>query len=121
SVGHDSHHITAVGLSRQALARAVAAVAESGGGLAVADDDGVLAHLPLPLAGLMSDQPAATVAAGVREVRAAAASLGCALPDPFMTLSFISLSVIPELRLTPAGLVDVTRFERTALSTNDRV
>jgi adenine deaminase len=116
TVGHDAHNITAVGVTDQALARAVQAVVAAGGGLAVADDDGVLACLPLPLAGLMSDRGAAEVAAGCGAVRAAARELGTPLPDPFMTLSFVSLSVIPALRLTPRGLVDVNRFELVGLS-----
>lgn len=110
SVGHDSHNITVVGVTPRAMRRAVEAVAEAGGGLAVVDDERVLALLPLPLAGLMSDESVAEVAAGTKQVEAAAASLGCRLPDPFMTLSFVSLSVIPALRLTPRGLFDVNAF-----------
>jgi adenine deaminase len=116
SVGHDSHNLTVVGASDRAMALATQAVAEAGGGLAVADDEGVRAVLPLPLAGLMSDQPATQVAAGVRAVQAAARTLGTHLPDPFMTLSFVSLSVIPKLRLTPRGLIDVDRFAPVSLA-----
>jgi adenine deaminase len=115
TVGHDSHNITVVGVTDRAMARATAAVVEAGGGLAVADDEEVLYCLALPLAGLMSDRPVHAVAAECRELRAAAASLGTPLPDPFMTLSFVSLSVIPALRLTPRGLVDVNRFELVGL------
>ncbi len=116
SVGHDSHHVTVVGTSRAALAGAVAAIEALGGGLVAIDNTGLRAALPLPLAGLWSDQDAASVAAGLREVRDAAAELGCALPDPFMTLGFLGLTVIPELRLTPSGLVDVLAFERCELA-----
>lgn len=116
SVGHDSHNLTVVGASDAAMAHAVQAIVAAGGGLAVADDDGVLALLPLPLAGLMSDRDARAVAAGCRELRAAANALGNVLPDPFMTLSFVSLSVIPHLRLTPRGLVDVDAFAFVGLS-----
>lgn len=112
SVGHDAHNLTVVGVADIDLLTAVRAVAEMGGGMAVAAHGEVIARLALPLAGLMSDRPAAEVAAGLDQVRQAARNLGCPLPDPLMTLSFISLSVIPELRLTPRGLVDVIRFER---------
>lgn len=111
TVGHDSHNITVVGVTVTAMRRAVDAVVAAGGGWAVATDEAVLATLPLPLAGLMSDQPVEDVAAGCRAIHEAAAQLGTKLPDPFMTLSFVSLSVIPALRLTPRGLVDVNRFE----------
>ncbi|MCC7493459.1 MAG: adenine deaminase [Fimbriimonadaceae bacterium] len=115
TVGHDSHNITVVGVTDRAMRRAVEAIVNVGGGLAVATDDELLALLPLPLAGLMSDQPVATVAAGCEALHAAAQALGTTLPDPFMTLSFISLSVIPALRLTPRGLVDVGQFRLVPL------
>lgn len=114
SVGHDAHNLTVVGVADADLLTAVRAVAETGGGLAVAANGQVIARLPLPLAGLMSDRPAAEVAAGLERVQQAAQQLGCVLPNPLMTLSFISLSVIPELRLTPRGLVDVVRFAAAA-------
>jgi adenine deaminase len=111
SMGHDSHNLTVVGVADADLLAAVRAVAEMGGGMAVAENGRVIARLALPLAGLMSDRPAAEVAAGVEQVQQAAQSLGCVLPHPLMTLSFISLAVIPELRLTPRGVVDVGKFE----------
>jgi len=114
SVGHDAHNLTVVGVADADLLAAVQAVAAMGGGMAVAAGGQVIARLALPLAGLMSDRPAAEVAAGLERVQQAARELGCVLPDPLMTLSFISLSVIPELRLTPRGLVDVVRFERVS-------
>jgi len=110
TVGHDSHNITVVGVTPTAMRRAVDAVVAAGGGLAAADDDGVLALLPLPLAGLMSDRPIRDVAAQAKALGEAARALGTPLPDPFMTLSFVSLSVIPSLRLTPRGLFDVDAF-----------
>ena len=115
TVGHDSHNITVVGASELAMERAVRAVVEAGGGLAAADDERVLACLPLPLAGLMSDQPIRQVAGQAKALHKAAEWLGTALPDPFMTLSFVSLSVIPSLRLTPRGLFDVDAFAPVAL------
>lgn len=115
TVGHDSHNITVVGVTPAAMRRAVDAVVHAGGGLAAADDEQVLALLPLPLAGLMSDRPVREVASARSALAAAARQLGTPLPDPFMTLSFVSLSVIPALRLTPRGLVDVNRFELVGL------
>ena len=73
----------------------------------------VLAEMPLPIGGLMSDRPAPEIAAGLETVVAAAATLGTTIPAPFMQLSFLGLSVLPHLRLTDQGLVDVDRFELT--------
>ncbi len=70
-----------------------------------------LAALPLPIAGLMSDRPLNEVVSGARGLKEAARGLGCALDDPFMALSFLALPVIPELRVTDRGLVDVNRFD----------
>ncbi|MEI6501110.1 MAG: adenine deaminase C-terminal domain-containing protein, partial [Armatimonadota bacterium] len=93
------------------------AVARAGGGLAVASGDRVLALLPLPVAGLMSDQPAGDVARLNGLVEEAAATLGCPLASPFATLSFMALPVIPELKLTDRGLFDVTAFAHISLQT----
>ena len=90
---------------------AARAVADAGGGLAAADGDKVLALLPLPIAGLMSDQPIEQVRARMDELLAAARTLGSALHDPFMAMSFSALEVIPSLKLTDQGLVDVDRFQ----------
>jgi adenine deaminase len=93
------------------MAFAVARLAELGGGQVAVLEGRVLAEVPLPLAGLMSDRPATEVAAQIRELnRAAADALGVAVEEPFMQLSFLALSVIPELRLTDGGLVDVGEF-----------
>lgn len=111
SVAHDSHNIIVVGVEEKAMAAAAAAVAQAGGGFAAAGAGGeVLALLPLPVAGLMSLEPAATVAAGVRAVNSAARSLGTTLDQPFLALSFLALPVIPHLKITDRGLVDVGRF-----------
>ena len=115
SVAHDSHNIIAAGVSDAGLQAAVAAVVEMGGGLAAVDDGTVLASLPLPVAGLMSDQPVETVRQQMDGVIAAAKALGAVLSDPFMTLGFLALPVIPDLKLTDKGLVDVTRFEIVSL------
>jgi adenine deaminase len=91
----------------QSAARAVAAM---GGGLAVAVGESVVARLPLPVAGLMSDRPVADVASAYAAVVAAARGFGSPLNDPFMAMSFMALEVIPALKLTDRGLVDVEQF-----------
>jgi adenine deaminase len=111
SVAHDSHNIIAVGVADDDLHLAVRALKEMGGGLAAVADGQVLARVPLPIAGLMSDLPVEKVRAQLDAVIAAARSLGTSLPDPFMTLSFMALPVIPQLKLTDKGLVDVDKFE----------
>jgi adenine deaminase len=94
------------------MERALGRLAELGGGQVVVDGGGrVTAELALPIAGLMSDRPAREVADRVGELVRAAQALGVTLAAPFMQLSFLGLSVIPELRLTDRGLVDVGRFE----------
>jgi adenine deaminase len=111
SVAHDSHNIIVVGADDHDMWLAVRHLAEIGGGLAVAAAGEIKADLPLPVAGLMSLQPVATVAAGHAQVTRAARNLGSLLPDPFMALSFLALPVIPALKLTDRGLVDVHRFD----------
>ncbi len=111
SVAHDSHNIVAVGVSDEEMLAAVMAVKQMGGGLVAVADGKVLASLPLPVAGLLSERNMRDVAEGIAECIAAAAGLGCRLEDPFMTLSFLCLPVIPELKLTDRGLVDVNVFQ----------
>lgn len=111
TVAHDSHNLLLLGCDEQSMLTAARAVAEVGGGQAVARGTEVLARLPLPVAGLLSDRPAAEVAAATETLRQAAAALGCRLRQPFMALSFLALPVIPELKLTDRGLFDVSRFE----------
>ena len=111
SVAHDSHNIIVVGASDADMKAAVDHVAAMGGGFAVASGGMLLADLPLPIAGLMSDQPLATVRDQMDRVIAAGHELGATLKDPFMTLGFLALPVIPDLKLTDKGLVDVGRFE----------
>jgi adenine deaminase len=111
SVGHDSHNIIAVAADETDLAVAVRAVAELGGGLVVVADGVVQASQPLPIAGLMVDQPIEVVRANVDRLLVVAGELGCPLHDPFMALSFLPLVVIPELKLSDRGLVDVTKFD----------
>jgi adenine deaminase len=111
SVAHDSHNIIVAGVSDAEMLAAVTQLVAMGGGLTVVGDGKALARLPLPVAGLMSDQPVETVQQQMGEMIAAAKKLGAVLSDPFMTLSFLALPVIPDLKLTDRGLVDVTRFE----------
>jgi adenine deaminase len=103
---HDAHHLLVVGVDPGQMLTAARAVAELGGGLAVVD--GNASHvLPLPLAGLMTDRPVEEVASRLRSLERAAFALGVQLEEPFMALSFLTLSVVPHLRLTLEGLLDV--------------
>jgi len=116
TVGHDAHNCMVVGEAGArgplAMSAAVARLAALGGGQVVVDRDGrVVAEMALPIGGLMSDRPAAEVAAGLETLVAAAQAQGVTIAAPFMQLSFLGLSVIPELRLTDKGLVDVGAFE----------
>jgi adenine deaminase len=115
SVAHDSHNIIVAGAIDADMKAAVARVAAMGGGFAVVSDERVLADLPLPVAGLMSDQPLETVRDQMERLITASRELGSTLADPFMTLGFLALPVIPDLKLTDKGLVDVTRFEMVPL------
>ena len=110
SVAHDSHNIIVAGAAEADLRAAVSAVAAMGGGLAAVADGCILAHLPLPIAGLMSHAPVHALSAGMDRLVDAARHLGSTLKDPFMTLSFLALPVIPELKITDRGLVDATSF-----------
>ncbi len=111
SVGHDSHNITAVGCDDASLARAVNLVIGAKGGLAAVGADGEELLLPLPVAGLMSDQPGPAVAAAYAALDAFAKRLGSPLGAPFMTLSFMALLVIPSLKLSDKGLFNGETFE----------
>lgn len=115
SVAHDSHNLVVVGISDADMRAAMAAIVEMGGGQVAVVDGQVQAACPLPIAGLMSDRPLEEVRDRVAALTAAAQALGSALPDPFMTLSFLALPVIPALKLTDKGLVDVTKFQTVPL------
>ena len=111
SVAHDSHNIIAAGVEEAAMAAAVNALARAGGGFVAVDGAGaVLDLLPLPVAGLISPEPAAQVAAALERVTAAARKLGAVPAQPFLTLSFLALPVIPHLKITDRGLFDVDSF-----------
>jgi adenine deaminase len=119
TVAHDAHNIVVVGVDDGDMARAVQRLAELDGGMVVIADRGVRAELPLPIAGLFSDAPVDRVLEGSRACVAAAQELGCELPSPFQTLAFLALSVIPKLKITDRGLVDVDRFELVPLAKTD--
>lgn len=116
TVAHDSHNLIAAGASDGDMLLAVRTLAECGGGYVCVESGRVLELLPLPLAGLMSDGEPGDVAASLDRLNAAARSLGCPEDiNPFMQLSFLSLPVIPSLRLTDQGLVDVSSFDFVSL------
>jgi adenine deaminase len=110
TVAHDSHNLICAGMSDADMLRAMRVLADGGGGLAVVADGRTLAYLSLPIAGLMSDQPARSVVSTLTNLHDAARSIGCRLSAPFMALSFLALPVIPRLKLTDRGLVDVDQF-----------
>ncbi len=118
TVAHDHHNLVVVGCDDGSMLRAARAVVEAGGGLAAARGEEVLGLLPLPIAGLMSARSATDVAADLERLLAAARSLGSGLHDPFMAMSFLALEVIPHLKLTDQGLVDVDTFARVPLFVN---
>ena len=115
SVAHDAHNLVVAGACDADMLAAIAAVRAIGGGFAVAADGMTLATTPLPLGGLISARPAEELVVQLAAVDRAAAALGCALEHPFMTLSFLSLSVIPAIKLTDQGLVDVAAGHLTPL------
>ncbi|MBI0445816.1 adenine deaminase [Deinococcus sp. DB0503] len=111
SLLHDAHHVAVLGGSDADVRAAGRALEAMGGGVVVVAGGEVQASLPLPYAGLMSDLPPQNAAARLSEVTAAARALGCTLPYPVTTLSFLGLSVIPALKLTPRGLLDVEAWQ----------
>jgi adenine deaminase len=116
TVAHDAHNIVVVGMSDDDMLAAVARLAEIGGGIVAVDGGRVAAECPLPVAGLLSDAPLAEVIAQSRACSEAAAALGWTGGTPFLTMSFLALSVIPSLKITDRGLVDVDRFELVPLA-----
>ena len=115
TVAHDAHNIVVVGTSDAEIVAAVAALEKMGGGQVAVENGKEIVALPLPIAGLVSDHPLAQVVEKVRALNAAAAQLGSKLPAPFMSLSFLSLSPIPALKLTDQGLVDAVNMRLTSL------
>jgi adenine deaminase len=115
TVAHDAHNLVVVGATDDDMVAAIARLAEIGGGIVAIEDGRVRAECPLPVAGLLSDQPLDVVVAQSRACNDAAHDLGWRGATPFLTLAFLALSVIPSLKLTDKGLVDVDRFELVSL------
>jgi adenine deaminase len=110
TVGHDSHNICVVGVSDADMALAVNHLRGIGGGFVVVRDGAVLAELALPIAGLMSDRSFEAVRDALIPLRQAAKSLGTVLAEPFLQVAFLPLPVIPHLKISDRGLVDVDKF-----------
>jgi len=115
TVAHDHHNLVVIGADDESMMTAAREVARIGGGLVAVDGTQVLAALPLPVAGLMSEAPIGEVRAGMDNLLNAARELGSPLHDPYMAMSFMALEVIPSLKLTDQGLVDVETFEQVDL------
>jgi len=111
TVAHDSHNLLVLGTDSRCMAKAANRTVDMGGGLCLVRDEAVVAEIPLPVAGLMSEAPVAVVAEQVKAFHRALRDCGCAVADPLVTLSFLALPVIPQLRLTDRGLVDVDAFK----------
>ena len=118
TVAHDAHNVVAVGANDADIIAAIRALEEMRGGQVAVAEGKIEAALALPIAGLVSDQPLEVVMERIAALNAAAKSLGCALPAPFMSLSFLSLSPIPALKLTDQGLVDAVQMKLTSLFEN---
>jgi adenine deaminase len=115
SVAHDSHNIIAVGTTDEDLMTAVKMIEQQGGGFVAVNRGRLMSGLPLPIAGLMTDRPAPAVAKSYQEMQDAARKLGSKIQDPFLQLSFLSLAVIPDLKLTDYGLIDVNQFKKMSM------
>jgi adenine deaminase len=115
TVAHDAHNVVVVGTKDDDMLRAVRRLSETGGGVVVIDSGIVRAELRLPVAGLLSDGPYEEVIAASNACVEAVQALGCELPSPFQTMAFLALSVVPLLKITDRGLVDVDRFELVPL------
>ncbi|OQY28975.1 MAG: adenine deaminase [Candidatus Cloacimonetes bacterium 4572_55] len=119
SVGHDSHNIITVGVHDADMKLAVETIIKMQGGCVAVQKGEVIASLPLPIAGLMSDRPLQEVIDQLAQLHQAAKELGCQVANPFITLAFLSLPPIPELKLTDLGLVDAVQFKITPLFGNE--
>jgi len=119
SVAHDSHNIIVVGTNDLDMMTAAVEIVKMQGGLVAAAEGKVLGTVPLHIAGLMSEKSAVEVRAEMDKIREAARDLGCTVPNPYMAMSFLALPVIPRLKLTDKGLVDVEKFEFVPLFDNE--
>ena len=115
TVAHDSHNMIVIGTNDEDMYYAAVELVKSQGGKIIVENSQTLAHLKLPVAGLMSDKTAEEVQKNIKELEQAAQKIGCKIEDPFMSMAFLSLSVIPELKITDKGLIDVNKFEVTDL------
>jgi len=115
TVAHDAHNVVVLGVDDQDMAACAMRLSEIGGGVVIAEGGRVVEELPLPVAGLMSDRPLAEVHERLRSMEDRLSAMGVTVSSPFMTLSFLALSVIPELKITDRGLIDVGRFELVPL------
>jgi adenine deaminase len=111
TVGHDSHNLVVAGVSDGDMIFAANKLIESGGGMVAVKNQKAIAHVPLPIAGLMSDKSVEVVSEQIKALKEAWGQLGSTLPSPYITLSFTTLSVIPELRITDKGLLDTVNFK----------
>jgi len=111
TVGHDCHNLVVAGVRDNDMIMATKVLVDSGGGMVAVRDSRMLAHVPLPIAGLMSDRPVEEVSKQVEELKDVWKKLGSSLPSPHVALSFTTLSVIPELRITDKGLLDTVQFK----------
>ena len=110
TVAHDSHNLIIIGTNDSDMLFAANTIRKIKGGQAVVTDGKVKAQMPLPIGGIMSDKPAKVIARNITKLNQAAYGLGCTIKEPFMTMSFLALPVIPELKITDKGLVDVGKF-----------
>ena len=115
TVAHDAHNVVVVGTNDADITRAIEELVKMQGGQVAVNQGKVRAELPLPIAGLVSDRPLKEVIERIAALNAAAHAMGCDLAAPFMTLSFLSLSPIPELKLTDQGLIDAVHMRPTKL------
>ncbi|MEM1553193.1 MAG: adenine deaminase C-terminal domain-containing protein, partial [Candidatus Bathyarchaeia archaeon] len=111
TVAHDSHNIIAVGVNDNDIYRSILRLREINGGFVIVDGGKVAAELPLPIAGLMADLEAEEIAQKTENLERAASNLGCKTKSPFMALSFLSLPVVPKLKITDYGLIDAEKLK----------
>ena len=115
TVAHDAHNVVVAGTNDADIVRVIQELEKMRGGQVAVVDGRVKAELPLPIAGLVSDQPLPKAMKLIDDLNAAAHAMGCDLAAPFMTLSFLALSPIPSLKLTDQGLIDATKLQKTTL------
>lgn len=118
TVAHDSHNMIVIGTNDDDMLKAIKELVKSQGGKVIVNNGEVVAKLELPIAGLMSEQSSSEVIQKAKELKQGEKVIGCSLDEPFMTMAFLSLSVIPELKLTDKGLMDVMAGKFTNLFTN---